>query len=174
MSGPGSSVGIATDYGLDGPGSNPGGDEIFRPSRPALGPTQSPVKCWPLQCRGHGRVELYLYPPSGPYRVCNGSLYLYMLYEAGHNSQCACNKRGAVSFISCTEYPEHPFSPSSSNRLPWQHSICPCICSPSLRYPGENANHVRHLQHHGQVDRKPSANGGNAFWATRCMQPGFS
>jgi hypothetical protein len=37
--GPGSSVGIATDYGLDGPGSNPGADEIFRPSRPALGPT---------------------------------------------------------------------------------------------------------------------------------------
>ena len=29
---PGSSVGITTDYGLDGPGSNPGGDEIFRPS----------------------------------------------------------------------------------------------------------------------------------------------
>ena len=35
--GPGSSVGIATDYGLDDPGSNPGGDEIFRPCRPALG-----------------------------------------------------------------------------------------------------------------------------------------
>ena len=30
--GQGSSVGIATDYGLDGPGLNPGGDEIFRPS----------------------------------------------------------------------------------------------------------------------------------------------
>ena len=42
--GPGSSVGIATDYGLDRPGSNPGGDEIFRPSRPALGSTQSPVQ----------------------------------------------------------------------------------------------------------------------------------
>ena len=27
-SGPGSSVGIATVYGLDGPGSNPGGGEI--------------------------------------------------------------------------------------------------------------------------------------------------
>ena len=25
---------MATDYGLDGPGSNPGGDEIFRPSTP--------------------------------------------------------------------------------------------------------------------------------------------
>ena len=42
--GAGSSVGIATDYELDGPGSNPGGDEIFRPFRPALGPTQPPVK----------------------------------------------------------------------------------------------------------------------------------
>jgi hypothetical protein len=42
-SGPGSSVGIATDYELDGPGLNPGGGEIFRPFRPALEPTQPPV-----------------------------------------------------------------------------------------------------------------------------------
>jgi len=41
--GPGISVGIATDYGLDGPGSNPGGDEIFRPSGPALG--AHPASC---------------------------------------------------------------------------------------------------------------------------------
>ena len=36
VSGPGSVVGIATGYGLDGPGSNPGGGEIFRtcPDRP--------------------------------------------------------------------------------------------------------------------------------------------
>ena len=45
--GPGSSVGIATDYSLEGSGSNPDGDDIFRQSRPALGPTQSPVNWVP-------------------------------------------------------------------------------------------------------------------------------
>jgi len=43
----GSSVGIVTDYWLDSLGSNLGGDEIFCLSRPALGPTQPPVK-WVL------------------------------------------------------------------------------------------------------------------------------
>jgi len=50
--GPGSSVGIATDYGLEGPGSNPGGDGIFRPSRPAIGPIQPPLKWVPGLSRG--------------------------------------------------------------------------------------------------------------------------
>ena len=40
-SGPGSSVGIATDYGLDGPGSNPGGDKIFPPVQ--TGPEAHPA-----------------------------------------------------------------------------------------------------------------------------------
>jgi len=52
LCGPGSSVDIATDYGLDGPESNPGGDEIFCPSRSALGPTQPPVKWLPCLSRG--------------------------------------------------------------------------------------------------------------------------
>jgi len=47
-----SSVGIATDYELDVPGSNPDGDEIFRPSRPVLEPTQPPVKWVPGISRG--------------------------------------------------------------------------------------------------------------------------
>ena len=50
--GPGSSVDIATDYGLDRPGSDPDGDEIFRSSRPAVGPTQPPVKWVPALSRG--------------------------------------------------------------------------------------------------------------------------
>jgi len=52
----GSSVRIATDYRLDGLGSNPGGDEIFRPCRPALVPIQSPVK-WVLGLSGGGKVQ---------------------------------------------------------------------------------------------------------------------
>jgi hypothetical protein len=50
--GPGGSVGIVTDYGLDGPGSNPGGDEIFRPSRRAMRPNHPPVSWVPVLSRG--------------------------------------------------------------------------------------------------------------------------
>ena len=46
--GPGSSVGIATDYGLDGPGiESRWGRDFTHLSRPTLGPTQHPVQWVP-------------------------------------------------------------------------------------------------------------------------------
>ena len=42
--GPGSSVGLATDYRLEEPGSNPGGDKSFRASILVLRHTKPPVK----------------------------------------------------------------------------------------------------------------------------------
>ena len=65
--GPGNSVGTATDYGLDGPGSNPGEDETFRLSIPAVGPTQPPVKLVPGLSRGKvrpGRAADHSLPSS--------------------------------------------------------------------------------------------------------------
>jgi len=58
---------LPTDCGLNGPGLNPGGNQIFRPSRSVLGPTQPPVKwvpglSWGKEWPGHAADHLP--PPS--------------------------------------------------------------------------------------------------------------
>ena len=89
-----SSVGIATRSGLDGPGIEFRWERDFpHRSRPALGPTQPPVQWVPghsrgvkrpgrgddhphtSKRRGHERVGLYLYSPSGPSRPVIGRTY---------------------------------------------------------------------------------------------------
>jgi hypothetical protein len=80
-----SSFGIATCYGLDGPGiESQWGRDFPHLARQALGPTQPPIRWVPVLSRGakrpgHGvnhtpppsaevkeRVELYVYSTSGP------------------------------------------------------------------------------------------------------------
>jgi len=91
--GPGSVVGIATGYGLDGPGiesrwvarffapvqTGPGahpasctmGTEYFPGVKSGGGVTLTPH---PLEFRGQERVELYLYSPFGPYGLYRASV----------------------------------------------------------------------------------------------------
>jgi hypothetical protein len=57
FSGPGSSVGISTVYGLDGLGIESRWGRDFPPSRPALGPTQPPAKGYRVFPEGRKRPE---------------------------------------------------------------------------------------------------------------------
>jgi len=92
LCGPGSSVGIATGYGLNGPGIESRWGEIFctcldRPlGSPSLlyngyrvfpGGRAAGAWCWPLTpfwCHGKERVELHLYSPYGPYGLYKASV----------------------------------------------------------------------------------------------------
>ena len=83
MSGPDSSVGMATRYGLDGPGIETRWERYFpHPFRPTLGPTQPPIRWVPGAFPGVKRPErddndspssndevrerVELYSPCGP------------------------------------------------------------------------------------------------------------
>jgi hypothetical protein len=93
-----SSVGIATRYGLDGPGieSRWEGRDFPHPSRPALGPIQPTIQWvpglfpggkvagawrWPTTSSSaevKERVQLYSSPPLGLHGLFEGELYLYL------------------------------------------------------------------------------------------------
>ena len=63
--GPGSPVGIATGYGLDGPGiESRWGRNFSHLSRPALGPAQPPVQGVPNFSQGKKRPERDADPSS--------------------------------------------------------------------------------------------------------------
>ena len=76
-----SSVGIATRYGLDSPGIESRWRRDFpHPSRPALGlkrPERGVDHPPPPKRRGHERVELYLYSPSGPSWPVIGGIFTF-------------------------------------------------------------------------------------------------
>ena len=124
--GPGSSVIIATGYGLNGPGMETRcGRDFPHLSRSALGPIQPPVQ-WILGFSlskersgrdadpsptsiavGHERVELYLYSPYGPYglyrasvRVQGCTLPFYSVQENKEKVKLSvsipCGHRGGV------------------------------------------------------------------------------
>ena len=89
---------MATDYGLDGSGSNPGGDEVFPPVQ--TGPGAHPASCkmgtgsFPVVKCGRGMLltthppssaavmEQYSYISTHPVvhtGLVTGSLYLYFI-----------------------------------------------------------------------------------------------
>jgi hypothetical protein len=100
--GPGGSVGITTDYGLDGPGSNAGGGEILRPIQTGPGahpasytmgtgsfPGSKAAGAWrwlptPSSPEVKERVQLYLYSPSGPPWPDVGWPLLLFMYAREH------------------------------------------------------------------------------------------
>ena len=73
-----SAVGTATGYRLDGPGSNPGRNEIFRPSRPAPCPTQPPVQWVPDIFAGVRRPERGLHHPHPSSAELNERVELHL------------------------------------------------------------------------------------------------
>jgi len=120
------SVGIATRYELDGPGieSRWGGD-FLHPSRPVLGPTQSPIQWVPGLSReysGRGvalntppssaevkeRVQLYLYSPYGPSWPVLGWTSTFTVVSRSRNVKfyfkvlSGLSRTFPVLFVTCT------------------------------------------------------------------------
>jgi len=119
------SVGIATCYGLDGPGSNPGGGEIFRtqPDRP-WGPLSLPYNgylvlpggktagAWrwtPSSAEIKERIELYLCFPLRAFVACSRVTFTF-----------------TCIFTECTKRLRFELNGSSEG-------VCAVHCDPSVR-----------------------------------------
>jgi hypothetical protein len=134
---PGSVVGIANGYGLDGLGiDSQWGVGFPHLCTPALGPTQPPVqwvpgfsrgkiaaKAWrwiltPLQCQGHESIQLYLYSLYGLSSLYRASVPVqqctltYSLYTASMPVQ-----RCTLLYFLC-------FHPLNHNHYTKEHFIC--------------------------------------------------
>ena len=130
---PGSSVGIATGYGLDGPGiESRWGRDFPHLSRPVLGPTQPPVQWvpglsrgkerpgrnadthpplvpWPRKSRAIPLLPLWAVRPVQSLRACTVELYLYSpygpsgLYRASVPVQYSYTSTPPMGRPACTE-----------------------------------------------------------------------
>jgi hypothetical protein len=142
--GPGISVGIVTDYGLDGPGSNPGGDEIFPPVQTGPGAHAAICKMgtgsFPGAKCGRGALltTYYLlvprswksraipYPPCGPHRACNG---ITLPLHSGRDGETSVPERHKIHILYPEQIPRvfeifRPIPPDGTGT-----SRCACIVS---------------------------------------------
>ena len=79
-----SAVGIATRYGLDGPGVESWwGRDFPRPSRPALGPTLPPIRWVPGLFPGGKAAKAWRLPPTPPSAEVKESVELYLYSPFG-------------------------------------------------------------------------------------------